>query len=181
MELLDVVDENNNPTGRIEDREIVHSLGLFHREVAVWILNENNEILIQKRAAIKKQSPNKWALTAGHIDSGEEPLQVAIRETEEELGLKVPENEMKFLYICKREKKFSDTQYNNHFKHIFYTKTNRKVSEFVLQEEELSEVKYITFKELEEINNTHNEDYVFESSEYVEKSIKLLKNELKIN
>ena len=40
MELLDVVDENNNLTGKQEEREIVHRDGLWHREVAIWIMNE---------------------------------------------------------------------------------------------------------------------------------------------
>lgn len=176
MELLDVVDENNRLTGEQLDREIIHEKGLFHREVAIWIVNEKGEILVQKRAAYKKQSPNKWALTAGHIEAGEEPLDVAIRETEEELGFKVPKDEMKFLFICKRKKKFSEHQYNNHFKYVYYTKTNRKISEFVLQQEEVSEVKYITISELEEINQRHNEEYVFESSDYIEQSISYLKN-----
>ena len=118
----------------------MHEKGLWHREVAVWVINEKGEILIQRRSPNKKQAPNKWALTAGHIASGEDPLDVAVRETEEEIGLNVPENQMHLLFISKKAKKFSDTQYNNHFKYIYYAKTNMKISEFVLQEEELSEV-----------------------------------------
>ena len=36
-ELLQVLDENGNPTGRFEKREIVHVNKLFHNEVALWI------------------------------------------------------------------------------------------------------------------------------------------------
>ena len=68
-----------------------------------------------------------------------------------------------------------ENQYNNHFKYVYYTKTDKKISDFVLQEEELSEVKYITIEELQKINNSHNKEYVFENSEYVEKSLELLK------
>ncbi len=53
MELLDIVDENNNLTGEFVDREIVHSEGLLHREVGVIVLNESNEILLEKRASTK--------------------------------------------------------------------------------------------------------------------------------
>ena len=45
MELLDIVDENNNLTGKSLDREIVHKDGLWHREVAVIILNEEGKML----------------------------------------------------------------------------------------------------------------------------------------
>ncbi len=37
MELLDIVDENNNLTGKTEEKEVIHKKGLYHREVAVWI------------------------------------------------------------------------------------------------------------------------------------------------
>ena len=55
MEILDVVDENNNLTGKTEDRKIVHEKGLWHREVAAWIMNEKGEVLLQKRAPSKKK------------------------------------------------------------------------------------------------------------------------------
>ncbi len=55
MEYLDVVDENNNLTGKTEERNIIHEKGIWHREVAVWIMNEQGEILLQKRASTKKQ------------------------------------------------------------------------------------------------------------------------------
>ena len=176
MELLDVVDENNNLTGRQEDREIVHREGLWHREVAIWIVNEKGEILLQRRAASKKQHPNKWAITAGHIDSGEEPLEVAKRETLEEIGLDLEENEIEFLFIQKSERKFSEVQYNRMFNYIYYAKTNKDISEFTIQEEELSELKYISLKEFEKAIESQDEEFVFSKSPYISKIISILKN-----
>ncbi len=69
MELLDVLDEKGNKTGKVEDKDIIHEKGIWHKEVCVIIENEKNEYLIQKRAATKKQGPNKWGLTAGHVDA----------------------------------------------------------------------------------------------------------------
>lgn len=46
MEYFDIVDENNNLTGKTEEREIVHTTGLWHREVAVWVINEKGELLL---------------------------------------------------------------------------------------------------------------------------------------
>ena len=37
-ELLDVVDENDNIIGR-DKRAVIHSKGLLHREVHVWLYN----------------------------------------------------------------------------------------------------------------------------------------------
>ena len=171
MELLDVVDENNNLTGRQEDREIVHRDGLWHREVVIWIMNENGEVLLQKRSATKKSNPNKWGVTAGHIDSGEEPLDVAKRETLEEIGLRLEDDELEFLFLEKSERKN-----NNHFKYMYYVKTNKKISEFIIQKEELSELKYISLEEFKNIVECQDNEYVFSKGEYIPKLISILKN-----
>ena len=176
MEMLDVVDENNNFTGRIEDREIIHRDGLWHREVAIIIMNENNELLIQKRSANKKQAPNKWCMTSGHIDAGENPLEVVKRETLEELGFELKNEDIEFLFITKKQKKFSDTQYNNNFQYIYYTKTNKKISEYIIQEEELSELKYIPISEFENVVRFGNENYTFSKANYLIDLIEILKS-----
>lgn len=177
MELLDIVDENNRLTGRKEDREKVHTEGLWHREVAIWIMNEKGEILLQKRAATKKQAPNKWAITAGHIDAGEEPLQAVRRETLEEIGLGLKESDLEFLFVEKMEKKFLEVKYHNRmFNYLYLARTNKEISEFVIQQEELSELKYINLKELEDIIEHQDEEYVFSKSPYIPKLISILKN-----
>ena len=171
MELLDVVDENNNLIGRKEDREIIHRDSLWHREVAIWIMNEKGEMLLQKRAPTRKQAPNKWAITAGHIDAGEEPLEVAKRETLEEIGLELKDDDLEFLFLEKKEIKN-----NNHFKYMYYAKTDKKISEFVIQKEELSELKYISLKEFEDIIERQDNEYVFSKGSYISKLISILKN-----
>lgn len=167
MELLDVVDENNNITGQKEDRDIIHTKGILHREVAIWVMNDIGEVLVQKRAASKKQAPNKWGITAGHIDVGEEPDIAILRETYEEIGLELDKTDIDFLFVKKIEKKFSDDWYNNHFKYFYFTKTDKKISEFKVQKEELSELKYITIEELEEIVKNKDDNYTFSRSYYM--------------
>ena len=97
MELLDVVDEHGNFTGEVMDREKVHDLNLLHWEVAVFIINKNKEILLQKRAATKRFNPNKWGLCAGHVDSGKMIENTALREVEEEIGVKLSLSELHIL------------------------------------------------------------------------------------
>ena len=175
MELLDIVDEENNLTGKVEDREIIHKKGLWHREVGICIMNEEGKVLIQKRSADKKQAPNKWGMTAGHVDSGEEPVKVAVREVFEEIGLELKEDEMEFLFVIKKSKKLSETQYNNNFQYIYFARSNKKIEEYVIQEEELSEVKYISVEELENVIKNKDERYTFSKSEYFEVLMKILK------
>ena len=54
MEILDVLDENGNYTGKTEERKIVHESGLWHIHVGVWIMNKKGELLFQKRSMQKR-------------------------------------------------------------------------------------------------------------------------------
>ena len=42
LEILDICDEFGNPTGKVEDREIIHQEGLLHRTAHVWLLRKKN-------------------------------------------------------------------------------------------------------------------------------------------
>lgn len=53
MELLDIVNENNELTGDIVEREIVHEMGLWHREVAVIIVNKEGKMLLEKEHLLR--------------------------------------------------------------------------------------------------------------------------------
>lgn len=175
MELLDVVDENNNLTGKVEDKDIIHKNGIFHREVAIWIMNEKGEILLQKRAASKKKHPNKWGLTAGHIDSGETIEQATKREVLEEIGIKI-ENFKQF-FVEKSEKTKINSDEENHFAYHFFIKVDYNINDYTIQKEELSELKYITLEELEEIVKNKDENYTFSKRSYMQNIIKYLYEE----
>lgn len=115
-ELLKVVDENDNYTGNMEKRSIIHKEKLFHNEVALWIIdNENKKVLLQRRSPNKKQNPNKLALCAGHV-VGDETIDEALRkEAQEEIGINIDNYDVKKLTTIKR------TEPQNYcFSHHFY-------------------------------------------------------------
>jgi len=88
-ELIDIYDENGNHIGP-ELRSIVHANGLWHRTAQVWLLNEKHELLLQLRSKQKDCFPELWDISsAGPIPAGCSPKESAIRELEEELGVKV--------------------------------------------------------------------------------------------
>lgn len=166
MEILDVVDENNNLTGKTEDRKIVHEKGLWHREVAAWIMNEKGEVLLQKRAPSKKKNPNKWGLTAGHVDAGEKIEDVMHRETSEELGVDL--KNFSLIKTLKLEDRGSDDSViNNHFVYMFFKNVKFKLEEYTIQKEELSEIKYVTLEELEKIVENKDSNYTFSKRDYM--------------
>lgn len=92
-EYLDIVDENNNPTGKKRLRSEVHTLGLWHRTVHIYFFRERNggiEFLVHLRAKNKDLNPNKWDTRfGGHIRAGEKLEDTVIKEVHEELGLQI--------------------------------------------------------------------------------------------
>jgi len=87
-ELIDVLDENGIKTGEILSRKEIHKRGLWHRLIAVVIVNENNEILLQQRSYKKEKNAGMWDISvAGHISSGQDALSAAAREINEEVSI----------------------------------------------------------------------------------------------
>ncbi len=170
MELIDVYDENNNYLGYNLDRKEVHEKKLWHRHVSAWVMNYEGKVLLQQRALNKDKNPGKWAKTGGHVDSGETEKEAIKREVEEEIGLKVKEDEIKNIEIFKN----NDEHYFT-YGYIFFT--NKKEEEFIIQKEELNTVKYYSIDELEEIRKQDNKDYTFCNwdEESFNRQIKLLK------
>ena len=175
MELLDVLDEEGNLTGNKEDKDIIHEKGLWHREVCVLIRYRKGEYLIQKRAATKKQAPNKWGMTAGHVDAGEDFEEAMIREIREELGIEVALEELTPLSTFKEAFENETTTNNNYTRYYFY-ETNRKIEDYTICLEELSELKYITIEEMEEAVEKKDENCSYARRDEMKEVIKLLKN-----
>ena len=89
MELCDVVDEFGNRTGQIVTRGTKLEPGEFYLVVHGWIRDENANYLIQQRSAQLASDPAIWATTVGYVLADEDSLSGAIREVEEELGIRL--------------------------------------------------------------------------------------------
>jgi 8-oxo-dGTP diphosphatase len=64
-------------------------------EVAIAILHQNNQFLLQLRDNIPGIFyPGYWAFFGGHLEPGEDPLTAVYRELEEEIGYKAPHLEL---------------------------------------------------------------------------------------
>lgn len=162
-EMIDLLNEKGKTIG-VVDKAVAHRDGLWHKSVHVWMLNEKNEILMQKRCADKKFFPNHWDVSfAGHVGTGESSSLTAVREGEEELGITLKENDLNFLFTIKEKFKWNNIQ-SNEFVDVYLMKTNLKIQNFLYQKEEVEKAKYFTLQEFfENINNKdvfpHLEEY----------------------
>lgn len=94
-EHYDILDENGDKTGEVLPKSFVHDNELRHGSVFIWIYNHTGEVLLQLRSKDKKSFPNVWDVSvAGHISAGDTPLETALREIEEEIGIKVQAGEL---------------------------------------------------------------------------------------
>ena len=154
MEYIEVVDENGDFIGKVEEREKVHDWNLLHWEVAVMIVNHKGQTLLQKRSSHKRNNPNKWGVCAGHVDVGEPLEHAALREMQEEVGLQYGKDDLKVL----AEKELRLGNNNSHFTRYYYVYCEKPETEFIIQKEELSEVKWVDIDELIEMVKSKRED-----------------------
>lgn len=149
MEYIDVLDENGNKTNIVRNKKLIYKKGDWHRTVHVWIMNSKNELLIQKRAIDKETFAGLWAISvAGHVRSGETSLDAAKREIKEEIDLEVDEKNLIFLFSLKRKQPCQAGILNVH-DDVYLLKIDLEITNVSLQVEEVTDVRYIYYKEFE--------------------------------
>ena len=159
-ELIDIFDEENNPTGIKKMKSEAHREGLWHRTVHVWIYNSKKEILLQLRAKDKDVYPDCWDISsAGHVAAGEGPEESAIRELKEELGIDARKEDLKFLRIRKSVHQFREIK-NSEIEYIFLMKFDGAAETLNLQKEELQGVKFFQIDDLKEELQKNSEKFV---------------------
>ncbi|QDZ20448.1 NUDIX hydrolase [Chloropicon primus] len=156
-ELFDLVDEKCKPLGITKARSLVHRDGDWHQAVHVWVMIWDTwEVVMQQRVLEKDSWPGMWDISsAGHISAGGEPLESAQREVEEELGLKLPKEAFRYLFLHKQEfeGKFHGKKFvNNEFNHVYLVTLKERLPReaFKLQKEEVRDMKFIGLQELGE-------------------------------
>lgn len=156
-ELIDILDENEIKIGKTATRKEVHKKGLWHRAIVIALINENKQILLQQRSYNKEKNAGMWDISvAGHLSAGDTSKIGAIRELKEELNVDCTENELKFILTYKDQKIIREDFIENQF-YDFYilNKNDIKISDIVVQESEVAQVKYIDINELKSMLNNN--------------------------
>ena len=113
--------------------------GYYPMVVMIAIQNSEGKFLMQKRVPSKG---GDYGVTGGHPKSGETPYEGIITEVKEELGIDISDKEIiEFNSGCDGVDCYK----------MYYTKLDISMDEFVIQEEELSEVRWFSMDELEDM------------------------------
>ncbi|MGN0361589.1 MAG: NUDIX domain-containing protein [Bilifractor sp.] len=153
MELFDVLHEDGTRSGVVQERNVVHREGDPHGTVHIWIVRPSAhcpsgyEVLLQKRSANKDSNPGCLDISAaGHIDAGDEPMESALRELGEELGIHARPEDLKYLGVHRGyyEKIFHGRMFRDfEFAHLFLYTGEFDEDSLVLQESEVESVRWM--------------------------------------
>ena len=137
-ELWDIYDKDRNPTGRLHRRGDRMQDGDYHLTVHVWLMNSKGEFLLTKRSP-NKGFPNLWETTGGSALAGDDSLTAALREMQEETGLKLSSENGKLFTTISGDHFFCD---------VWLFREEHGISEVVLLEGETCDAKYVTREEI---------------------------------
>ena len=112
-----VVDKNDRQIC-LEEKLYAHKNNLLHRAFSIFLFNDSNQILLQKRAPEKYHSANLWSNTCcSHPKEKLTLLESAELRLVEEMGIKTKlEKTFSFIYSAK----FNNGPFENEFDHVFF-------------------------------------------------------------
>jgi len=161
-ELLEITD-NYGKVIRIAPRSEVHgNPSLIHRVVHVLVFNAKGELFLQKRSEAKDVAPGKWDTSVGgHVSPGENLLEAAKREMEEELGISECSPEFLYSYI----------HTNSYETELAYTYSCVYDGEISFNKEEIDEVRLWNLSEIKNHlgRNIFSDNFEHEISTYLNK------------
>ncbi|MDP2815354.1 MAG: NUDIX domain-containing protein [Rectinemataceae bacterium] len=141
MSRIPIVDENDVEISFKERSEV--ELGDIYRVSALWLTNSKGEVLLAQRSLHKKNGPGKWGpAVAGTVDEGETYEINILKESEEEIGLVLSPQEIRLGPKVKIQGS------HLHFCQWYYAKSDKSIDEFVLQEDEVMDARWVSTEEL---------------------------------
>lgn len=139
-EILDLYTREGVNTGRTILRGEDSPDGLLWPVCSVWLLRSDGRLLIQKRSMNKPLFPGRWCCSAGGcVQHGETPLEGALRETREELGLALDPACGRLLFIVPSVRSIHQ---------VWLFRMDTVEQDLTLQAEEVDAVRYVTPQEL---------------------------------
>ena len=160
-EYIEEYDFEGKPTGNKILKSYAHKNGVFHSTIHLWLYTSDREILVQKRSKNKTINPDVWDIisVAGHIGYSESKKNAAIREAQEEIGVKLNDFDLKNIGIYYNKKKFKhliDAEFHN----VFISEIKKESIDKNFRNEEVDEIKFLRIDEIKNIINNKTEGYL---------------------
>lgn len=154
LELLDERHKDGTITGKVGARYLMHKDGTSHATAHVWVVRPNDQsgydILLQKRSEGKDAFPGCYDISsAGHVPAGEEYMESALRELNEELGIAALPEELIYIGLHDgfEEAEFYGRPFVNHeISKVYLYKKPVKIESLILQAEEVESVIWMDFQ-----------------------------------
>ena len=177
-ELVDILDENGNYTGKTAMKSKAHLLGLFHPTVHVWCYSKTGKVLLQQRGANKGTFPLKWDVSvAGHVGAGESMETGAYREVFEEIGVEIATSTLEKITVFQIEKRHANSIWDREFTHTFLYQLDEDTP-LIKQESEVEALEWITIREFEHRVENNDDRFVPNSIERYRIVINAIKSRL---
>jgi len=154
MEKLQVYNANLFKKG-IEERNVVHAQGLWHKTFHCWLVSAvgGGSILFQLRSEEKKSYPNMLDISAaGHLIDNEEDAD-GIREVSEELGIEIKFNDLYSLGYRVEVDDAETGQKNREYQSVYLLEIDTPLEKFYPQ---VSEVSGLVWLKIEDALNMFN-------------------------
>ena len=153
MKEVILVNEFDQPIGVLEKLE-AHQKGLLHRAFSIFIFNDSNELMLQRRAFDKYHSGGLWTNTCcSHPDPNEGVLEACHRRLQEEMGF---DTELDFVTSFIYRAELDQNLIEHEFDHVYIGKYRDNP---VINESEVSEWKFVNLADLENDMKKHPDHY----------------------
>lgn len=148
-----LVDVHDNPIGLMPKME-AHQRAVLHRAFSVFVLNDQNELMLQQRALHKYHSPGLWTNTCcSHQRSGESNVQAGRRRLREEMGFTTELTELtSFIYKAP----FDNGLTEHELDHIMLGRYNGSPT---INPEEVADWKWMPIEDVKNDVDIHPERY----------------------
>ncbi|HUV46608.1 MAG TPA: NUDIX domain-containing protein [Candidatus Bathyarchaeia archaeon] len=95
-EIFEIVDKKGQVIGKAQRNKCHQDENLIHQAVHLYIFNQKNQVLLQKRSATKDLYPGCFTASAsGHLNISEGFKKAVLREAKEELSIDLKKKDLK--------------------------------------------------------------------------------------